>query len=200
MKEMWNKRYSEEKNIYGLEPNKFFKEELLKLEPGKLLLPGDGEGRNALFAAINSWEVHAFDYSEEAVKNACTLIQNHNVKANVFQADILNLPIFNEKFSVVACMYLHLPSKDRRKAHQIMLDSIETGGVLIMEIFSKKQLGRSSGGPQNEDMLYNISEIQQDFSELEILYLKEEEVELNEGDYHQGKAMVIRFVGRKKLK
>ena len=31
-----------------------------------MLLPGEGEGRNAVFAAKQGWEVSAFDFSEVA--------------------------------------------------------------------------------------------------------------------------------------
>ena len=47
MKEMWDKRYAQTDFVYGTEPNEFFKKQLLKLTPGKILLPAEGEGRNA---------------------------------------------------------------------------------------------------------------------------------------------------------
>ena len=43
-------------------------------------------------------------------------------------------------------------------------------------------------------------EIKKDFSALEIVVLKEEVIELNEGIYHKGKASVIRFIGKRSLK
>lgn len=46
-------------------------------------------------------------------------------------------------------------------------------------------------------MLYSKDEIMKDFKNYEILMLEEEEVVLHEGNYHQGKGAVIRFVGRK---
>lgn len=48
--QFWNTRYEEHDSVYGLEPNVFFKEQLAHFSPGHLLLPGEGEGRNALFA------------------------------------------------------------------------------------------------------------------------------------------------------
>ena len=60
----WDERYSTDEFIYGKEPNEFFRENLLKIRPGKLFLPGEGEGRNAVFAAKNGWTVDATDQSE----------------------------------------------------------------------------------------------------------------------------------------
>jgi hypothetical protein len=39
--------------------------------------------------------------------------------------------------------------------------------------------------------------IKNDFPNFEIIQLEEKEIELNEGEYHQGKAKVIRFIGKK---
>ncbi len=68
----WTDRYSENKTVYGENPNEFFKEQLLKLKPGRLLLPAEGEGRNAVFAK-HGWQVDAFDYSEAAKMKALAL-------------------------------------------------------------------------------------------------------------------------------
>ncbi len=69
-KEMWNKRYARTDFVYDTVPNEFFKQQLLKLTPGKILLPAEGEGRNAVFAAKKGWKVDAFDSSIEALKKA----------------------------------------------------------------------------------------------------------------------------------
>jgi len=45
MKTFWDARYSSKEFVYGKEPNDFFASELNKLNPGKMLLPGEGEGR-----------------------------------------------------------------------------------------------------------------------------------------------------------
>ena len=73
MKEFWNQRYQNEEYVYGKEANVFFSEQLQKLEPSTLLLPAEGEGRNAVFAAKLGWEVTGLDYSEEAKKKALKL-------------------------------------------------------------------------------------------------------------------------------
>ncbi|RUT79213.1 class I SAM-dependent methyltransferase [Ancylomarina longa] len=197
MKEMWDKRYSESKFIYGTEPNRFFKEEINKHSVGKLLLPGEGEGRNAAYAAKTGWQVDAFDYSNQAVKNAQAFFQSQNVKVNMKQASILDPQEKPSNYDFVACLFLHLPSADRKMVHQYLMDSLSPGGIILLEMFSKKQLGRTSGGPQNTDMLYDLDEIKRDFEDFEILYLEENETHMNEGGLHQGVAMTIQFVGRK---
>jgi len=198
MSGMWDQRYTESKNIYGEQANVFFEEQINFLSSGKLLLPGEGEGRNAAYATGKGWEVDAFDYSNKAVGNAQELFKKKKLDVNMYHGSILDHPSVSEKYDAVALLYLHLFSQERRKAHRFISDSIKPGGVVIMEVFSKNQLGRKSGGPQNDDMLYDISEIRRDFEEFDISVLEEIETNLSEGELHNGKAMVVRFVGRKK--
>lgn len=195
---MWDQRYAESKNIYGEKANAFFEEQLNLLCVGKMLLPGEGEGRNAAYAASKGWEVDAFDYSKQAVENAQVLFKKNKLDVNVYHGSILDHPSVSGKYDALALLYLHLPSRDRIIAHRFIADSLKPGGVVVMEVFSKRQIGRNSGGPQNEDMLYDISEIRRDFEEFDISVLEEVETHLSEGNLHNGKAMVVRFVGRKK--
>jgi len=69
-KNMWDKRYSEPGLAYGTEPNEFFRQAIDSMKSGKLLLPGEGEGRNAIYAASRGWNVTALDISEVASKKA----------------------------------------------------------------------------------------------------------------------------------
>ena len=71
MKEMWNNRYGAEGYAYGTEPNVFFQQALTKYKPsGSMLLPCEGEGRNAVFAASTGLEITAFDLSKEGKNKA----------------------------------------------------------------------------------------------------------------------------------
>ncbi len=81
MKEMWDNRYSTEDYAYGIAPNVFFKEVIAKYKlKGKMLLPAEGEGRNAVYAAKNGLEVTAFDISLEGKNKAIKLAERENVK------------------------------------------------------------------------------------------------------------------------
>ena len=76
-------------------------------------------------------------------------------------------------------------------------------GIIIFEAFSKRHLdciarNPNVGGPKEVDMLFSIEELKSDFENYEIVELIEMEIELNEGQYHNGKGVVIRFVARKK--
>ena len=95
--EFWNERFSTDKYIYGKNPNKFFKEQIDQLKPGRLLLLGEGEGRNSVYAAIKGWEVDAVDFSKTAKEKALLLAKQNDVNINY---TINNLADFipNENF------------------------------------------------------------------------------------------------------
>ena len=195
MKDFWNQRYAEDSFAYGRLPNVFFKQELDKLAPGSLLLPAEGEGRNATYAASKGWEVSAFDFSIAAMKKALELAKNNDVHLDFQVLDVLDFHSC-KKFDVLGLCYAHFPLDIRAKAHLHLLQFLKPNGIVIFEAFSKSQLGKPSGGPKKEEMLFSLSEIQAEFNDLKFDFLEEMILYLKEGEYHQGEASVIQFVGR----
>lgn len=196
MKNLWDERYSQPEYIYGIAPNEFFAEKLSELEKGDLLLPAEGEGRNAVFAAINGWNVTAFDFSAEGKKKAQELASQNKVDIDYKILAAANYRSAS-KFEAIALIYAHFNSKDRALLFPQLQKSIADGGSLIVEVFSKKQLGRSSGGPKDPDLLYSLEEVKESFPNFKFSILEEVAVPLDEGPYHQGEGMVIRAVGMK---
>ncbi|WP_282032351.1 class I SAM-dependent methyltransferase [Winogradskyella eximia] len=194
--DFWNERFGREEFIYGTEPNIFFKEQLDKLETGTLLLPAEGEGRNAVYAAAQGWEVSAFDISEQGKEKAMLLAKQHKVNINYEIASVLDYTS-HKQFDVIAFCYTHFPIDIRKTAHKQMLQLLKKGGTIIFEAFAKAQLNNDSGGPKNEAMLFSIDEVKQEFTRLDFKTLEEKTIELSEGNYHKGKAQVIRFIGVK---
>jgi hypothetical protein len=196
MNSMWDERYSEEGYAYGSEPNAFFKSYIDKLPPGKLLLPAEGEGRNAVYAAKKGWNVVAFDSSEAGKDKALKLAEENKVEIEYRIESIENFNS-NDKFDLIALIFVHQPPEIKKIFHTKLIDCLEDNGLIIMEVFSKKQIGRKSGGPQNIEMLSSKEDISSEFKNLKIELLKETETILNEGKYHNGEASVIRFIGKK---
>jgi len=195
MTEIWNQRYAQDTYVYGIEPNEFYKEQLSKLHPGKILFPAEGEGRNAVYAALNGWEVTAFDSSQEAKKKAERLATEKEVKLEYHISSIENIEFEENSFDAIVLVYVH--TENRHENHRKLLRFLKPGGTLILEGFSKKQLSNNSGGPRNLDMLFSIEELNSDFKSLNEINISESEIELNEGNLHIGKAAVIRIVAKK---
>ncbi len=197
--EHWNERFSKEEFIYGVEPNEYFRSKLIELTPGKLLLPGEGEGRNAVFAAITGWDVDAFDWSINGQAKANLLAQQNNVKINYQLAEHNNLELSENFYDAAGLIYIHLPEDELKILAKKIFRSLKKGGVFIIEAFSKNQFGRSSGGPQELDVLYSLDTIIAACIDFDFKHLAEEEIELREGTHHSGPASVVRFTGIKSL-
>lgn len=194
MKDFWNQRYAESNFAYGKEGNVFLKAELPKIDAKSILLPADGQGRNACMAALMGFNVRAFDYSQAGKKRAEALAQELNVNIN-FECCAAENFTSDHQFDVIALIYAHLP--DRASFHQNMLKFLKPGGTVILEAFSKQQLGKASGGPKVEHMLFSKEELAKDFSSCEQVNISETETVLTEGQYHEGHASVIRLVAKK---
>lgn len=198
MKQFWNERFSAENYMYGEHPNVFFMEQLAHLQPGNLLLPGEGEGRNAVWAARHGWKVTAVDYSEEGRKKTSQLAQKHNTELEAYLIEDLNHYVpKNSGFDAVALVFVHMMPEERVKLHAKLIESLRPDGILILESFSKNQLKFNSGGPKNLEMLYDIDSLKIDFEQLMIDSIQEEIVFLEEGYHHLGEASVIRMIARK---
>lgn len=200
MKEFWDDRYAEEGYAYGEEPNVFFKQEVDKLPIGKLLMPAEGEGRNAVYAATLGWDVYAFDISEEGKKKADELAQKNGVTINYIVSDFDAIPYENESFDAVGLIYAHFTPDLRSDYHQKLISLLKHGGSLIFEGFSKEHLHYNQknpkvGGPRDIAMLYSLEELSSDFDHLEIHTQNETLTALDEGKYHVGQGSVVQLIG-----
>jgi SAM-dependent methyltransferase len=194
----WDERYSAEEYVYGTEPNQFFKEQIDIISMhGKLLLPGEGEGRNAVYAAKLGWKVDAFDQSPVAKLKALRLAEENHVTINYSTVDLIKFTPQKKFYNCAAIIFVHFDSEVRSLFHKKIIDSLKPGGKIILELFSKIQFGKSSGGPQDLQMLYSFEEARNDFKEMKTLVIEEKNIFLNEGDKHKGDASVIRYVGEK---
>lgn len=194
MQDFWNKKYNTEKYLYGTEPNEFFRTFIDSLPAGKILLPGAGEGRNAVYAAEAGWEVDAFDISARAREKALRLAQENDVTLQYTLQDLNTFDCRKGYYDVVALIFLHLPPAERKGFHKRIIECLKNdGGNLYLIAFSREQLKHTSGGPQDEEHLYTREMLMKDFRELQIDLLQEEEVELKEGEGHKGQASVIKM-------
>ena len=199
----WNERYAHAGYAYGTIPNAYLKEKAVELAPGKILLPAEGEGRNAVFMAKMGWEVEAFDQSTAGKNKALLLAEYYDVKISYTISHVENIRYPENSFDALALIFAHFPGENRRSYHHKLSSFLKPGGHLIIEGFSKEhatfqKLNPKAGGPRDATMLYNMEELKKDFNDLEFIEATEEKVVLAEGEFHQGEALVIRIFAVKK--
>lgn len=197
MKQFWNNRYAENEFAYGKEPNQFLKENIHLLPKRKILFVAEGEGRNAVFAAKNGFEVSAFDYSELGQKKALLLASENEVEISYLVSDVLELPYNENSFDAIVLIYAHFPSEIRKEAHLKLISLLKPKGKILFEAFSKEQINYTSGGPKDRNLLFSEEEVKDELSGIRFDFLTTEIIKLNEGPNHQGEGSVIRFTGTK---
>ncbi len=198
MMNFWDSRYATSEYVYGTAPNEFVKEQLQNIPRGKILFPAEGEGRNSVFAAKIGFDVYAFDSSEVGRAKALELAKESNVKINYLFSDYEKVDYPENYFDVIAFVFAHMHPEYRTKWHRKLQGFLKPGGRLILEGFAKDQLKFNSGGPKDINMLFSEEELMQDFNQLENVTLQNAIISLNEGDFHNGLASVIRLTGIKK--
>lgn len=195
----WDKQYSAVEGYkYGTRPNAFLMAEAHRLpRHARVLVPGDGEGRNGVWLASQGHEVLTVDISEVGVARSRALAAESGVRVDTLVADLKKWTPPPGAFDAVVLMYLHMPPAMRTAVHRNVATALRPGGLLLLEAFHPAQLGRASGGPKEIDLLYTLEDIRADFRlVLDELSGEELDVLLDEGPGHQGMAMVTRYRGR----
>jgi SAM-dependent methyltransferase len=199
MQNMWDERFSAKEYVYGEAPNVFFAEQLDKLIPGIIILPCEGEGRNAVYPASRGWQVKAFDSSEAGKSKALQLAHKKGVHIEYTIINAADAQYPEASADVVAFVFAHFPPAIRKSVHQKALSWLRPGGKIILQAFNPLQLQNNSGGPKDITMLYTIEMLKEDFAGLNIELLYTGRIKLDEGKYHQGMADIISFTGIKNI-
>lgn len=193
----WNARYSGDEYIYGTEPNAFLVEQAERLA-GPVLSLAEGEGRNAVFLAMRGLQVRGVDGSDVALAKAQALAAAMGVRIETETADLAEFDPGVGNYGSVISISAHLPSAIRRRLYPLVEQALAPGGIVLLEAYSERQLGRGTGGPNDADMLMSVAKIEREFAGCEPLLLQEIDREVREGRYHTGLASVVQFIGRKR--
>ena len=199
---MWEQRYSGEGFAYGASANAFLRAQRSRLKAGmRALVPGDGEGRNGVWLAEQGLIVDTLDLSAHGVAKALRLAGARRVALNPVQADALAWNWPREAYDLVALIFVHLVTDERRALHAKACGALKPGGLVILEAFRPEQIARQAagalGGPRDASLLYSAEDLREDFAALEALELAEADVVLDEGPLHVGPCAVVRAIMRR---
>ncbi len=197
MANFWDDRYSAEEYIFGKEPNVFFKSVIDTLKPGKILVPAAGEGRDAVYAATLGWDVYAVDQSITGKEKAERLAAERGVSIHYTVQSIAETDLSDGTFDAVALIYFHLPPPLRQELHRRLPSALRPNGTVMIEAFTPRQIGNTSGGPTEPERLLTKEILMSELGTLKINQCEEVTTILAEGTGHAGTANVVRFIGKR---
>jgi SAM-dependent methyltransferase len=154
-KAFWDSKYATDEYVYTKDVNRFVKESLSDLAPGKMIDLAGGEGRNTVFFAENGWQAENIDLSSVGLEKCQRLAAERGVSDNVFTTHASALD-FESKLAPVdlgVCAYLQIPQKDLEIAITRLVENILPGGVFFGVWHALENLKDGFGGPQDPAVL-----------------------------------------------
>jgi SAM-dependent methyltransferase len=165
---------------------------------GRALAVADGEGRNGVWLADQGLDVVSLDFSPSAQKKARALAVERNVHVDFVQADVHRWDYPEATFDVVVEIFTQFSSPAERALKWAgMRRTLKSGGILVLQGYTPKQLQYGTGGPKEIENLYTRAMLEAEFSGFFQLKIVEEEREIHEGTSHGGMSAVINLTGRK---
>ena len=154
-KAFWDSKYSVDEYVYTKDVNRFVKESLSDLAPGKMIDLAGGEGRNTVFFAEKGWQAENIDLSPVGLVKCEKLAKEREVQELVFTTNASALD-FESKLAPVdlgLVAYLQIPQADLVVAIKRLVERIKPGGVFFGVWHALENLKDGFGGPQNPEVL-----------------------------------------------
>ncbi|MCC7001028.1 MAG: class I SAM-dependent methyltransferase [Gemmatimonadaceae bacterium] len=202
----WDQQFSTEHYKYGTAPNAFLVSQAARIAPGsRVLVPGDGEGRNGVWLAEQGHDVMSIDSSAVGLEKTQALARSRGVRVTTVHADLVEWEPVAASVDAVVSIYLHFPPDIRAKIHAKFIRALRPGGLFILEAFHPSHFGSSTFGPKDVTMLYSLDLLRADLTAFaatatggahEELLAEEVTVDLDEGPGHAGRSQVTRWVLR----
>lgn len=198
-KKQWDKNFSNGKYIYGEDPNEFVKQMSGKIPPNSnIACLAEGEGRNAVFLAEQGHHIVAYDQSKVGLDKANQLAEKNNVNIKTETIDLTKECVPQGEYDAAILVFGHVLKKDQQFLFQNLLNSVRSGGHVLFEVYSEKQINYKTGGPGHVEALYDPVDILKFIDQHQVLHFYYGETERYEGLNHTGLGHVIQVVIKKR--
>jgi len=129
-KVLWNKVYGGRDPIFVQTPNALLASAIVDCKPGKVLDFGMGQGRNAVFLAMQGWDVTGFDPSDEAVRLARADAAKAGVKIRTVVATDDRFDFGVARWDLIVMTYVRsLTARDVERIQR----ALALGGIFVYE-------------------------------------------------------------------
>lgn len=204
--EFWSDRFRSvgDQYLFGVEPNRYLQShrDLIVSSGRSAMLVADGEGRNSIWLSERGLSVTACDISPVAIEKARKLLGARQVGPNFICADMLSKDFsemhLQKEFDWVIGIFIQFTNPQERIKQFALIKSLTcSGGRVLLQGYTPKQLEYKTGGPSNIENLYTKETLEIAFADWEIEELREYEEVISEGVGHLGRSALVGMIARK---
>lgn len=177
----WDERYATSELIWSADPNRWVREEVEGLPPGRAIDLAAGEGRNSIWMAGRGWRVTAVDFSSVALDKGRQLV------ASLADGDVagrIEWVVDDARtyapeagaYDLVLLCYLQVPPGDRRQVLAHAVTALAPGGILLVVAHALANLTGGTGGPQDPAVLYDPEHVLSELPDTPALEVERAEI------------------------
>lgn len=128
----WDRRYSGD-HMWSGNPNGTLIREVDKMDTGRALDVGAGEGGDAVWLAEKGWKVTATDISKQALDRIAAAADDRNLAIECVHADANAYEAFEpEAFDLVTAHYASIPRTPDSRGVDNLLGAVAPGGTMLV--------------------------------------------------------------------
>lgn len=180
----WDERYAAKDRVFSEAPTPFLVELASRLEPGRALDLGAGEGRHALWLARRGWRVTAVDFSRVGLEKAQRRAEAETVEIDCVVADVRGYRPEPRGFELVLIAYLHPAPLEREAIFPFAAEAVAPGGRLLAVGRDLADLDRDGGrGPPDPERRFTPHTLAGAFPGIELVRCESvtREIETDDG-------------------
>ncbi|MCB9024826.1 MAG: class I SAM-dependent methyltransferase [Bdellovibrionaceae bacterium] len=186
--EYWNAIYKSKPFAKGKEADPFLTQVVHRLQKGKTLDLGMGEGQNAVFLASKGHSVKGIDISSNAIENAKQLALEKGQELQVERTDLDLLVLGLMEYDNIIMIDFKPPIT---RYYSEISRALKQGGTLLVKSYMDSEMPEALGSEDAyKNFYYYSNELIKNFGDLKILYYNEDKL--------NGKK-VVQFLAQKPL-
>lgn len=132
---MFNNIYASPTPGFSTDPNTLLVSAVAGRTPGRALDVSTGQGRNAVFLAIQGWDVTAVDISDEGLKLAAANAEHAGVQIRTVLASIDAFDFGTALWDLIVVTYVPVPLASPAYVTRIS-NALRPAGLLVVESFA----------------------------------------------------------------
>jgi SAM-dependent methyltransferase len=173
---------------FNTKPNALLVSAAKGRKPGRALDVGMGQGRNAVFLAVEGWDVTGFDISDEGLKIAKRDAERVGVKINAVLQSREEFAFGAAQWDLIVVTYETIPLETPTYVKRLK-DSLRPGGLIVIESFAS-----DSGSFNRRSVDIDPGQLRRAFDGFRILRFEDT---VAKPDWAKENARLVRFIAEK---